>query len=270
MGNTFERHSACSAPQSFEASTSNVEPTGTFFCPDASATGSSSGPVVDVSCVTDAATSLSSGLRSRSQQVRILSRPPRHRGPICGFRGTLAERFWALVDTSGEGCWPWLGHIGKKGYGNLIDGSHSEKRKNWHSHVLAWVLTHGPVPAGKVIRHVVCGNRACCRPSHLKAGTQKENCEDTVRMGRTLLGEKNHQVKLTDPEVIDIRERRAAGESGVALAREKKVDPTLIYQICTGAGWPHLGGPRTATRARHLEPQRHPILPSPVASEVSR
>lgn len=55
-----------------------------------------------------------------------------------------------------------------------------------------------------------------------------------------------HRQRLTEAQVVKIRERFAAG--GVrkaALAREYGVDDTAIGQLIRGKTWPHAGGPIT-------------------------
>lgn len=156
----------------------------------------------------------------------------------------LATRFWSKVDKSNvDGCWPWLGQITRKGYGRIQVGSRKTTRGPRPAHQIAWVLTHGAIPSGLVVRHVVCGNPACCRPDHLALGTQKQNCEDTVRMGRTLVGERNHQAKLTSGVVTRILQGLARGERASALASENGVSSSLILQIRDRKVWRHIPAP---------------------------
>lgn len=83
---------------------------------------------------------------------------------------TLAERFWSYVEKS-DGCWRWLGFIGKEGYGRF------GARKGTTStlaHRVSYELSVGPIPQGLEIDHL-CRNRACVNPSHLEPVTREIN-----------------------------------------------------------------------------------------------
>jgi hypothetical protein len=85
------------------------------------------------------------------------------------------DRFWAKVDTTGDGCWPWLGCLSTAGYGRA--------GKRGYAHRLAYEFAYGPIPAGLEIRHA-CDNPPCCNPAHLLVGTREDNAHDMVVRGR--------------------------------------------------------------------------------------
>lgn len=172
-----------------------------------------------------------SGLRSLGFSVRL---------------GTGAqegsEQFWAKVDRTGgpAACWPYLKRRTKRGYGQTVVGSRRDgTRRIAQAHAVAYEIAHGPLAEGMEIRHS-CHNRACCNPAHLVPGTHAENMADMVAAGRSLAGERNHIAKLTAPEVLAIRRRRARGEKAGDLAREYGVSDSLISQIATRRLWRHL------------------------------
>lgn len=94
-------------------------------------------------------------------------------------RRTIEERFWSLVDRSGE-CWVWVGSRFSNGYGQFRIGGRSVG-----AHRVAWELTNGPIPNGLHICHH-CDNPPCVRPSHLFAGTHSVNMQDAMNKGRAL------------------------------------------------------------------------------------
>jgi hypothetical protein len=89
-------------------------------------------------------------------------------------------RFFRLLDASkAEGCWPWAGHVGARGYGRIIDGD-----KTLRAHRIAYSLLVGPVNPGQVVCHH-CDNPKCVNPAHLFVGTQLDNIRDRCEKGRT-------------------------------------------------------------------------------------
>jgi len=94
---------------------------------------------------------------------------------------TLAERFWAKVDISGD-CWNWTAYKNGQGYGRIIvDG------KVRFAHRVGYEMEVGPIPDGMVIDHI-CHNEACVKPSHLRACTLKQNNENRPQVTRTASG----------------------------------------------------------------------------------
>lgn len=86
----------------------------------------------------------------------------------------IADRFWTKVNKTEEGCWNWTAAKFRNGYGMLGRKDGGTKI----AHRISYELNIGQIPAGFVIDHV-CHNRACVRPSHLRAVTQKQNVENT-------------------------------------------------------------------------------------------
>lgn len=83
---------------------------------------------------------------------------------------TLEERFWGKVEVIPfHECWEWVGAINSGGYGHMRVAGKTPK-----AHRISYELHRGPVPAGLVVDHK-CGNRACVRPEHLEAVTQRVN-----------------------------------------------------------------------------------------------
>jgi hypothetical protein len=59
-----------------------------------------------------------------------------------------------------------------------------------------------------------CGNKWCVNLAHLRWATVAENHSDKIGHGTTLRGERNHQTKLSDAQVAEIRAMCAAGGRG--------------------------------------------------------
>lgn len=84
----------------------------------------------------------------------------------------LSKRFWSKVNFNNgwmASCWEWTAAKNKDGYGKFRIGQTSIIASK-----MAYLLTKGNVPEGKVVMHL-CHNKACCNPSHLELGTKSEN-----------------------------------------------------------------------------------------------
>ena len=95
------------------------------------------------------------------------------------MRGSLADRLWAKVDASGP-CWLWTGSTNHAGYGRISRGKRGEG--TIVTHVAAFELLVGPVPAGLELDHL-CLVKRCCNPDHLEPVTRSENIRRRVALG---------------------------------------------------------------------------------------
>ena len=151
------------------------------------------------------------------------------------------KRFWSKVDRKGsDDCWMWLGytHLPNK-CGQIYGGfglSQNGKNVAWRAHRLAWMLTNGPIPEGKVIMHT-CDVPLCCNPAHLRAATQAENLADRGRKGRTAKGSQQGASKLTESQVRLIKQSML---TTTTLAKQFGVHYTTVLKIRQGVNWAHV------------------------------
>ncbi len=144
----------------------------------------------------------------------------------------LADRFWPKVEKRANGeCWPWLGHLSSRGYGQIRTGLSGDRRET--AHRASWRLAHGQVPSDLFVCHR-CDNPPCVNPAHLFLGTTQENTADRHTKGRSLRGAEHGSAKLTDAQVAEIRELWLWGSQGKALAIRFGVSQSLISGIGTG------------------------------------
>src|SRR5262249_43761985 len=149
---------------------------------------------------------------------------------------------------SRDDCWPWRGALNNNGYGVLKVAG-----KNARAHRLAWTLEHGPIPNGLNVLHR-CDNPPCCNPAHLFLGTLADNSADAARKGRMCHGDRHHsraqrelrprgeqhrQAKLTDGDVLAIRQLYRDGHSQRELARRFGVSKSAVGCLVRGQTWTH-------------------------------
>jgi hypothetical protein len=95
----------------------------------------------------------------------------------------------------------------------------------------------GPRPEGMQARHLD-GCPTNNRLDNLVWGTSEQNNgEDKKKHGTLLLGEKNHQAKLTIDDVREIRKQRGQGVKLKALAASYGVSESMISKIALGHFW---------------------------------
>lgn len=113
------------------------------------------------------------------------------------------------------------------------------------AHRVAWMLANKQdIPDGMVVMHT-CDNSLCVRPYHLKLGTQADNIWDRDIKGRQRTGdkrgEKHHLNKLTDADVIELRELYSRGTyKQTDLAKRFGIGQDQVSRIINRKAWDHV------------------------------
>lgn len=143
-----------------------------------------------------------------------------------------------LMPTDPDACWEWQGHISKKtGYGvACFDGYH------YQAHRVSYETFIGPIPEGLHVLHVRhCFLRRCVNPRHLYTGTNQQNMDDKVAVGRALKGSNSPVAKLTEAKVLLIFESYFhKGVTIAALAKQYNVARANIRHILQRKLWRHV------------------------------
>lgn len=171
----------------------------------------------------------------------IVQRMHAHASPELTEAVTVT-RFWASVQKSGnDECWDWTGDVDQNGYGIFF--YHEKKRP---AHELALSFSTGEQRLERLDTCHSCDKPACCNPAHLRFDTRQSNVDDMILRGR-----QGRQGKLTDQDVITIRERRNAGARQKDLAEQFGVTDGTVSMIVRGIRWPNVGGPIESDRAQY-------------------
>lgn len=97
-------------------------------------------------------------------------------------------------------------------------------------------LKHGPIDKDMIIRHT-CDNYMCVNVEHLIVGTHQDNVKDKVERGRCAVGTKNGRSKLTEQNVLEIKELVKTNTTISEIARQFSVDRKVIRDIRDNKTW---------------------------------
>lgn len=153
------------------------------------------------------------------------------------FRSVMSqrERFEEKVCPEPmSGCHLWTAGVALTGYGlfRTDSGCHL-------AHRIAWQMYVGPIPDGMHVCHK-CDTRACVNPQHMFLGTRDDNMADMAVKRRSAVGSRNKSAKLTESQVMLMRQRFAAGEPIRSLQRAFGVSYSTAHNVTCGNTWRHL------------------------------
>lgn len=116
----------------------------------------------------------------------------------------------------------------------------SDVRRLKYVHTLVLEAFIGPRPDGMHGCHSPDPNPSNCRLSNLRWDTPSANNRDKEQHGTHQVGQRNPRAKLTDANVLDIRERCAAGGSCKSVAKDFGVSSVLVSMIKRRKIWTHI------------------------------
>lgn len=141
------------------------------------------------------------------------------------FEGLTSEEFQKHVKRRASGHWEWIGPRSANGIPWLCVGKHT-----YRAYRIAWLLYNGDIEQGMTLRKV-CDHPGCINPK----------CREKVPTSEQTQGSRHGKSKLTETDIIDIRE---AYENGSAtqkeLAQKYGVSQPLMSQIVNGKAWTHV------------------------------
>lgn len=148
------------------------------------------------------------------------------------------DNFWKKVKKleTGKCCWEWQAYLFRTGYGGFWANG-----EDISAHRFSFQLHHNRlIQEGLCIMHI-CDNRKCVNPAHLSEGTHQDNMTDMVNKCRVARGEKQHLSKLTEKQVLEIREKYSQGKTTQKkLGDEYGVHNSIIGDIVRYEIWTHI------------------------------
>ncbi len=136
------------------------------------------------------------------------------------------------VASATDECIVWPYGLSDNGYGKVPIGG---QMRNAHRVVLERAVGLPPA-AGMYAAHapLICHNRACVNPRHLRWATPKQNSDDKLIDGDTNRGERHGNARLTAVQVLAIfRDGRPASTVGA----EYGVSRGTVLAIRSGRTW---------------------------------
>lgn len=152
--------------------------------------------------------------------------------------GSIKDRLlYTMNPDPVSGCHIWTAAT-CKGYGRF-----TYQGVFFLAHRASYMVHHGPIPDGMVVRHT-CDTPRCINPDHLVAGTPKDNVRDMWDRGRAnpnpdlphRRGEKANGAKLTEELVRQIR----ISGTGAGWARQLGVHEQTIREVRQRKTWAHI------------------------------
>lgn len=155
----------------------------------------------------------------------------------------FAAKFWSWIDKNGPvasnmttPCWLWTRAADSNGYGVI-----GFNRRTLLSHRIAYVLQHGSIPKELLLHD--CDTPLCCNPDHLHLGDHAQNMAEGVerRAFRRAFGVSNQNARLSEQQVVDMREQHAAGVPILRIAKEQGVSWPTARKVVQGKSYPVAG-----------------------------
>jgi hypothetical protein len=150
----------------------------------------------------------------------------------------IEYRLLKRLKRTSTGCWEWTGAKNKAGYGKM-----AVRGKLEMTHRISFGLFCSQISPGIFVCHR-CDNPTCCNPVHLFEGDAKSNMGDMHTKGRNRnpKGSETHNAKITEEDVVRIRQLWNAGEKREVIAAMYNLDSSCVTRIARGVTWRHVPG----------------------------
>ena len=124
------------------------------------------------------------------------------------------------------------------GYQNVMLQRSGRTERRYVHHLVAEAFICES-PNGRQINHKD-GNKENNTPENLEWVTPSENIQHARKLGLLLVGESVRHAKLTEADVVNIKEACRKGETQRAIAKRFRVSQGQISRINLGHEWKHV------------------------------
>jgi|SRR5882672_23115 len=141
--------------------------------------------------------------------------------------------------------YPLTADLTKAGYPRLRLSIGPKNAPSFYVHRLVAATFIGPIPIGYEVNHID-GNKTNNRPENLEYVTRKENIQHAINVLKRDWksprngGSQHGMSKLTETNVVQIREMRAKGIKLQEIARAFGVNVPSVSLICNRKTWTHI------------------------------
>lgn len=143
---------------------------------------------------------------TKEEARAILSKPKRKSrstGQFACGNGKAAKWIFDNANHEGDDCLTWPFGRSANGYGSL---TYNWQRRS--AHKMMCEVAHGKQEGSQALHSCGKGHLGCVNPKHLRWGTAEENMADKLTHGTHNRGDRQYQVKLTEKDVLTIRDAR--------------------------------------------------------------
>lgn len=167
----------------------------------------------------------------------------------------LLSRIFDSCTVNGE-CWEAAGHRNKvSGYVHLTISNAYNIR---YVHRFVCFLFHNlPLNYRTHQCHHICGNKVCCRPSHLEPVSVTDHKKITHAAGQHPCGDAASWSILTESQVVAYRKRYADGETCPDLAKKAGVGRTAMWNALHGKSFERVPGAVEPNKRRDWRGEKH-------------
>ena len=135
------------------------------------------------------------------------------------------------IPVTESGCWLWTGAVWmNERYGAFwIDKSFNNGRMTGAHRASLFIYKGLKLKPDEQACHT-CDVTLCVNPHHLFVGSHTDNMRDMVTKGRNVVGTQ----KLSEQDVMVVRERRVLGESVKDIALSVGLSPSQMSRVLKG------------------------------------
>lgn len=156
--------------------------------------------------------------------------PARSLRPSPGSRRKWLEDH---ANYQGDDCLRWIFCYEANGYGQITENGYSTSASR-----IMCELAHGPSPSRvhECAHNCGKGNEGCLNPNHLRWSLPVDNQADRVIHGTDIRGEKCMHSKLSEAQVLEIRQLQGA-MGPTAIGALYGVSKTAVMKIHNRQNW---------------------------------